>query len=49
MCDESARITGTDPGSSPSRAAARTLTDLRQSQARIADEDVSRAGMLSKK
>jgi hypothetical protein len=29
MCDESARITGTDPGSSPSRAAARTLTDVR--------------------
>jgi hypothetical protein len=28
MCDESARITGTDPDSSPDRAAARTLTDV---------------------
>ena len=30
MCDEPAEITGTDPGSSPSRAAPRTLTDARQ-------------------
>src|SRR5580704_1476922 len=37
MCDEPAQITDTDPGSSPSRAAPRTLTDVRHVRQLICD------------